>query len=177
MPTESTNQRQKALERDKDHPHHPQSCTQRCYIQTSTIITTPTTISTRLYNSPAACVSNTSLCLPHLLWLNELWGLIMILLPAENSTEKMFPSSVCIGDKPKTDVHMLSVVITVTAQMMRPHMWKKTICIWTCRHVVSHLVCSHYLKYIDVSTMQVDACALDLVFTTRVAALDVPLWF
>lgn len=76
------------------------------------------------------CVSNTSLCLPHLLGLNELWGLITILLPAENSTEKRFPSSVCIGDKQKTDVHMLSVVITETATLMRLHMWKKTVCIW-----------------------------------------------
>lgn len=49
----------------------------------------------------------------------------MILLPAENSTEKRFPSSVCMGDKPKTDVHMLSVVITMTAQMMCPRMIKK----------------------------------------------------
>lgn len=96
------------------------------------------------------CVSTTSLCLPHLLGLNELWGLIMILLPAE----KRFPSSVCIGDKPKTDVHMLSVVITETATLMCLRMWeKKTTCIWACRHVVSHLVCSHYPKYTDVCTI------------------------
>lgn len=77
----------------------------------------------------------------------------MILLPAENSTEKSFTSSVCVGDKPKTDVHALSVVITVTATLMCPHMWeKKTICMWTCRHVVSHLVRSNYPKYSDVCT-------------------------
>lgn len=69
---------------------------------------------------PLPCVSNTSLCLPHLLGLNELGGLIMILLTAENSTER-FTSSVCMGDKPKTDVHMLSLVITENAALM-----------WTC---------------------------------------------
>lgn len=71
------------------------------------------------------CVSNTSLCLPHLLGLNEIWGLIMILLPAENSSERRFPSSVCEGDKPKTDIHMLSVLITVSATMMWLHVKKK----------------------------------------------------
>lgn len=86
----------------------------------------------------------------------------MILLPAEHSTEKRFTSTVCIGDKPKTHVRMLSVVITATATLMHPHMWKKkTICIWTCRHVVSHLVCSRYPKYFDVRTMQIDALAPD----------------
>lgn len=38
----------------------------------------------------------------------------MTLLPAEHNTEKRFTSTVCVGDKPKTDVHMLSVVITAT---------------------------------------------------------------
>lgn len=54
---------------------------------------------------------------------------------------------------------------------------KKIICVWTCRHVVSHLVCSHYPKYSDVFTMQIDACALDVIFAARVVALNVSLGF
>lgn len=94
-------------------------------------------------------------------------------MPAEISTEERFPSSVCIGDKPKTDAHMLSVLITESAALMCLHYVKKqTVCIWKCRHVVSHLVFSHYPKYTDVGTIQIDACVLDVILTTHVAVLD-----
>lgn len=78
--------------------------------------TVNTTITTHFVIHPLPYGSNTSLCLPHLLGFNELGGLIMILLTAENSTER-FTS--CTGDKPKTDVHMLSVIITENAVLMR----------------------------------------------------------
>lgn len=106
-------------------------------------------------------ISNTSLCLPHLLGPNELWGLLMILVPAELSTEKRFASSVCIGDKPKTDTrmgvrsHYRHCYTDVPAYAKR----NKTICIHTCNHV-SHLVWSPITLW--HVCMQTNADALDV---------------
>lgn len=112
---------------------------------------------------PPPCVSNTSLCLSHLLELNEPGGLIMIFIDC--------------GEQHGKEVYFLCAYREQTKNRR------------------SYAVSSHYRecnadvymsailsavitkKHSDVCTMQIDACALDVIFTTHFAALDVSLGF
>lgn len=88
------------------------------------------------------CVSNTPLHLPHLLRLNELRGLVMTLLRAENATEKEVSFLSAWGTERKQTVGRCQWSLA-----RAPHMWEKRRRVRTCPPV-----CSHYPKYTDVCT-------------------------